>query len=517
MHHSLGKKRAAPSSIMADPWAEGYRIFSGNVRMRRIFSQAEKGYAHCLEQKEAEIFRGAQKKLKEVIDAYQTLLDHLKACEEASAACIEAFEARIAAYQEEYKNLNKLAQAKSTVPFAMHLRKIQVETKVLIPPAAEYIYTLAAEDRKAVESLIEKLPVCRDQYCFVWDGRIYSEKDTRMPLHPTDLQSLLNFMKAEDDAAVKRQYLPLLARVKKTEVFTIPESDPRVGLRGQCGLRARSNIPKGAFLGFYPGALKVDTETELSQRYLLYIDANYPRAVKRGLGVNPERADKTFIGLSGQIGEPALAHRINASTTDGVFADAKGTEANCGFGYIHVEGQSLPVPFIFALRDIGPGEEFLIDYGPQYWKQISQSVMADACPAAEVASATVSCPAAGVASATVSESLDSADASSTAMEDSDESEDDSDEEGRELELEKKRCALLINKLQKIVLNQRGFDENKAVMLLNSLLKKTRTTESSVKFSLPALTWISMIQQKDAKRQTKMLAKSVFDALIAHER
>ncbi|MGL5784598.1 MAG: SET domain-containing protein [Alphaproteobacteria bacterium] len=101
---------------------------------------------------------------------------------------------------------------------------------------------------------------------------------------------------AEDNAFLEKNKFRHFVGLQKTaegrrkffedrmEVFTIPENSPRIGLRGQRGVRAKKFIKIGSFLGIVPGVL----------RHTEYRKATYIDLQKWGFSGNKEKLENAM-------------------------------------------------------------------------------------------------------------------------------------------------------------------------------------------------------------------------------
>ena len=161
------------------------------------------------------------------------------------------------------------------------------------------------------------------------------------------------------------------------EDFTVGPSDPRLGLRGQRGVRvvdaasstagAEFSIPPNTPLLHYAGTVRA--QAAFDELYQERGDANGYVFLLAGVPPGP------LLALDGYDGG-GLACFINdfrpnpyrdpATTAALAQAGAQGSAApNCRF--VKVLEQGWPYLFVVSNRTLRAGEELLLDYGDEYW------------------------------------------------------------------------------------------------------------------------------------------------------
>ncbi|MDE2095831.1 MAG: hypothetical protein KGL39_01140 [Patescibacteria group bacterium] len=153
----------------------------------------------------------------------------------------------------------------------------------------------------------------------------------------------------------------------KLEEFVIPANDPRVGLRGGKGVRVvpGGQIRKEEFVLTYGGILAFSRgrTTGIAQEFEFEL---YALTTQSTCPVN-----KCPFVISAPKGYGNLSRLINDFRVLG--AKEQTTQPNVMFGEVLVNGR-IPVPVITAVRDIAAGEELLIDYGEDYWRDFDARV-----------------------------------------------------------------------------------------------------------------------------------------------
>ncbi|MGI9488504.1 MAG: SET domain-containing protein-lysine N-methyltransferase [Geminicoccaceae bacterium] len=181
-------------------------------------------------------------------------------------------------------------------------------------------------------------------------------------------------LKDDDKARVLKEVREWLAldRSSRAEAFdnllesyTIADNDPRVGLRGQQGVRAKRDIASKEVIGAYAGLYLSGDEAFFQERHI------------QG-GLNVERYNfgfhKSNASISG-FGHGNILSQINASTTYAPGEEADRSKGNVGIFEIDVGTNKYL--FFFALRAIAKDDELLFDYGHQYWKSMMRPINVD--------------------------------------------------------------------------------------------------------------------------------------------
>ncbi len=185
-----------------------------------------------------------------------------------------------------------------------------------------------------------------------------------------ELALIRSFAESRTEEKAKENYSKLLANLSQRAMpFTIRETDPRVGLRGQQGLKAVRNVVKGEIIALYPGHLVSRRKKNKGHPYLL--NTNIGVESMRELQILP----KDIPGDAFSLGAPA--HLVNASTTHGVFESLEVSEkleasTNVTFASIMFKGHYVPFRCIIALKEIEADQEFLADYGKDYWEDVAE-------------------------------------------------------------------------------------------------------------------------------------------------
>ena len=129
---------------------------------------------------------------------------------------------------------------------------------------------------------------------------------------------------------------------------------PNAGL----GIFANARINKGTFLGNYMGEI-CDDANSLSISDYLFTSKSRTKTFSID-GTNLETSNYTrFINCAGIGTENVVAVRHRDATGASVYVKQDGKQIDID-GYI----------FLFAVRDIEPGEELLYDYGVGYRKKL---------------------------------------------------------------------------------------------------------------------------------------------------
>ncbi len=144
------------------------------------------------------------------------------------------------------------------------------------------------------------------------------------------------------------------------EVYDISADDPRIGLRGQKGVRVRLGfkVPAGVIVGAYKGKLQRVSSGEGS-------------GYAMGLGCVCLKCDPDVrFEVEGKQDE--VAARINAATTHGYFDRDKPKEGNCAFKvYRKQYADTVPIIYMQTEEAIDASDgpvELLTDYGHEYWR-----------------------------------------------------------------------------------------------------------------------------------------------------
>jgi len=197
------------------------------------------------------------------------------------------------------------------------------------------------------------------------------------------------------------------------ETFTIPASDPRIGLRGQQGVRVRGgcDIKMGEVLAVYRSFVE-DADSEEWLSFLRGLEPSGSRVVTQPGWTPPPGADvdARHIGMYryyerklqieaftldfeywGNQREAYLAALGKECSIDhlpslvvsafgygniGALCNSAGwgpaakgkaklPSANADFVEVHIQGR--PFTFILAKANIKAGQEVLLEYGPAYW------------------------------------------------------------------------------------------------------------------------------------------------------
>jgi SET domain-containing protein len=138
------------------------------------------------------------------------------------------------------------------------------------------------------------------------------------------------------------KYIPTFVNIGYSKI-------PNAGL----GIFANTKINKGAFLGNYMGEIRDDANDIRSD----YIFTSKSRTKTFSIdGANMETSNYTrFINCAAIGTENVVAVRHRDATGASVYVTKDGKQIDID-GYI----------FLFAARDIEPGEELLYDYGVGY-------------------------------------------------------------------------------------------------------------------------------------------------------
>jgi SET domain-containing protein len=142
------------------------------------------------------------------------------------------------------------------------------------------------------------------------------------------------------------KYIPTFVNIGYSKI-------PNAGL----GIFANTKIKKGTFLGNYMGEIR-DEFTDIRSDYI-FASKNRTKTFSID-GANIETSNYTrFINCSAVDKENILVVRHRDATGGSIFLTKDGKQIDID-GYI----------FLFAARDIEPGEELLYDYGFNYRKKI---------------------------------------------------------------------------------------------------------------------------------------------------
>jgi len=140
---------------------------------------------------------------------------------------------------------------------------------------------------------------------------------------------------------------------RSTELFTIPDSDPRGPLRGQQGIRARLQIIENTV---FVVSSKVLCESDYDNALPNFVDyVEHERYVFALEGGKHEDDESIIADLaSGGNRLACMNDPINSTLT-----------ANMAFFELLVKG--FPQLCAIAIGSIQPGEELLASYGDAYW------------------------------------------------------------------------------------------------------------------------------------------------------
>ena len=143
------------------------------------------------------------------------------------------------------------------------------------------------------------------------------------------------------------KYIPSFVNIGYSKI-------PNAGL----GIFANARINKGTFLGNYMGEICEDANS-LSNSDYLFTSKNRIKLFTID-GTNLETSNYTrFINCAAIGTENVVAVRHRDATGESIYVTKHGKQIDID-GYI----------FLFAARDIEPGEELLYDYGFNYRKKI---------------------------------------------------------------------------------------------------------------------------------------------------
>eukprot|EP00658_Telonema_sp_P-2_P042684 TRINITY_DN30680_c0_g1_i2.p1 TRINITY_DN30680_c0_g1~~TRINITY_DN30680_c0_g1_i2.p1 ORF type:complete len:211 (-),score=12.70 TRINITY_DN30680_c0_g1_i2:230-862(-) len=163
------------------------------------------------------------------------------------------------------------------------------------------------------------------------------------------------------------------------QVVTIPESDPRAGLRGALGCFARTQLQPGWVLDRYDAWIGPLSEWVSYRSTIPEGDAAADSIFPESYGV---RLTSKGVGGTELIacakGRHCFAHRINDKRHDPLGhpgSHALDKEPNCQFAEV-VDHKGKLHLFVVCTKTIAPGEELLLDYGSPYW-EAHRDVIAD--------------------------------------------------------------------------------------------------------------------------------------------
>lgn len=152
--------------------------------------------------------------------------------------------------------------------------------------------------------------------------------------------------------------------------------DSKHPLNGQFDVRAKKDLPAGAFVALYPGVVVTEDMLEETHQYIVTLSCQaYLQGTKKAssptLYMNAQRPDGSFVDVSGgdaAVAEPAIAHAINASQTYGMYPSDHDLPTNCAYAFFCPKGQRLPIVFIQTLVPVRKGESLRTDYGSDYFE-----------------------------------------------------------------------------------------------------------------------------------------------------
>jgi hypothetical protein len=189
--------------------------------------------------------------------------------------------------------------------------------------------------------------------------------------------------------------------------FVIPDSDPRIGLRTQRGVRVRrpaaehaagnadaaevaaaAVIPAGAVLVHYSGTVRTQEEYDAVYADRLangYVFLMWRRAADAAASGGPPGPSALLLdawdgGNTGcmvndyrenPLGDCAtveLLRQERASAPESTGGPATGSRRSRNVQFVRVHDRGWPHMFIVAVRDLIEGEELLLDYGEPYWE-----------------------------------------------------------------------------------------------------------------------------------------------------
>lgn len=177
----------------------------------------------------------------------------------------------------------------------------------------------------------------------------------------------------------------------KIEEYVIPHDDPRVGLRGQLGVRLRGggglsprhrigglsrgsprssarSLASGEFVCFFGGQLMACDEV----KRLVHSPSERARLDAYAFDLTTPATDGRRVCVAGQPPWGNIASRINDYHQS--LDDADDSKANVAFGELCVRRgkHQLPLVIVYAKRAIKTKKrkpvELLGDYGPEYWR-----------------------------------------------------------------------------------------------------------------------------------------------------
>jgi len=183
--------------------------------------------------------------------------------------------------------------------------------------------------------------------------------------------------------------------IGEVEAFKVGSKDPRVGLRGQKGLRATERLRKGTVVGVYGGLLctkgeylPLHIEGSAGRTFDTIMKVMEDELVKESYTAEFTWWNKKNVDLSNDHGtlmvcakrraEDKEAHDCalindpcrdpNGSTTDSGSPDSHVTPESCTYAECEIDG--WPFLFVITVRDVPAGEELGVEYGTPYWDAV---------------------------------------------------------------------------------------------------------------------------------------------------
>jgi hypothetical protein len=155
------------------------------------------------------------------------------------------------------------------------------------------------------------------------------------------------------------------------ELFVIPDDDPRIGLRGQKGLRLRAGcaVNKGEYIGPYGGFMYYNDEdlsflSSEDRKRCNETGAKLWTGRRCSCPAQHKLPDLSVAGLTGSGIGTKLVYLNDYRIT--------GTDDKTGIDTVNValvsaKHEGIPYTLIQANRDISELEELVLDYGPGYY------------------------------------------------------------------------------------------------------------------------------------------------------
>jgi len=176
------------------------------------------------------------------------------------------------------------------------------------------------------------------------------------------------------------------------EVYRVPEDDPRVGLRGELGCRAKEALATGTVVGVYSGHVFANDEL-----YEIPALANHPSVLCHPITADADEkliarlkaeweaesytaefsaynearrhenlSDKRHLMVCA-LGFDGICHRVNDALLN-PFSLSTTMHGSYNTEYVEVELDGWPFLFVITYKSLDAGDELRVSYTSSYWR-----------------------------------------------------------------------------------------------------------------------------------------------------